>query len=103
MEPLTIYQVSGQDFKQAIQEAISDEVEQKIYNRFEAVFVDSNTVCDILSITKVTLYKYVKAGIIQHEDRQGRSEYKFRLSDILRIDLAEARRKLRYSLNNQSL
>lgn len=101
MEVQTIYQVSAKDMETAIRETISEQVEQKVYNRFEAVLVDSNTVCDILSITKVTLYKYIKIGAIPYEDRNGRAEYKFRLSDILRIDLSEIRRRIKYELNNQ--
>jgi hypothetical protein len=103
MEVQTIYQVSGDDFKEAIREAISEEVEQKVYNRFEGTVVDARAACQILNISPDSLYKYVHAGEINCEPRSGRSDYRFRLSELLKADITRIRRKLRYSLNNQSL
>lgn len=96
MEVQTIYQVSGEDFKTAIREAISDEVEQKIFNRFEGTIVDAKAACQILGISPDSLYKYVQAGEITHEPRSGRSDYRFRLSELLKVNIAVIRRKLRY-------
>lgn len=97
MEIQTIYQVSGEDFKTAIREAISEEVEQKIYNRFENTIVDAKAACQILGISPDSLYKYVQAGEINCEPRNGRSDYRFRLSELLKADIVLIRRKLRYT------
>lgn len=102
MKTQTIYQLSEEDFTRAIHGAISEQVEDKIYNRFENTIVDAKAACQILSISSDSLYKYVHAGEINCEPRSGRSDYRFRLSELLKADIKSIRRKLRYELN-QSL
>jgi hypothetical protein len=97
MEAKTIYEVSGEDLKRAIQETISEQVEQKIYNRFEGTIVDAKAACQILGVSPDSLYKYVAAGEIACEPRNGRSDYRFRLSELLKVNITEIRRKLRYT------
>jgi hypothetical protein len=64
MEAKTIYEVSGEDLKRAIQETISEQVEQKIYNRFEGTIVDAKAACQILGVSPDSLYKYVGVSFI---------------------------------------
>ena len=92
------YIIKKEDLRETMEDLLSNMVDDRVYNRFEGVLADTNMVCTILSVTKVTLYKYIDAGIIPFESREGRSEYKFRLSDILKIDLKELRRRMRYNL-----
>jgi hypothetical protein len=96
MKTQTIYQLSEEDFTTAIRGAISEQVEQKIYNRFTNTIVDAKAACQILGISSDSLYKYVQAGEINCEPRNGRSDYRFRLSELLKADIPHIRRKLRY-------
>lgn len=88
------YKLSQKDFQEVIETTLAKQVEDKIFNRFEHVFIDTKTVCNILKISDRTLYTYVKNKVIDVEQN---GENKFRLSEILKINMPELRKKLRYS------
>lgn len=95
-----IYEVTEDTLTRVINTTLDSLNEQKIYNRFEGVLINSSAVCQILGISTVTMHKYIKAGALLPEPRVGSQDLRFRLSEILKIDLLELRRKLRYNLNN---
>ncbi|MBD3329464.1 hypothetical protein GF357_03150 [Candidatus Dojkabacteria bacterium] len=97
-----IFVLNEQDLRKTMEEILGTMADDRIYNRFEGVLIDTNMTCTILSVTKVTLYKYIDAGLIPFESREGRSEYKFRLSEILKADVKEIQRRLRYNLRDIS-
>ena len=87
MDKETTYKINGQELKEALTEVITGEVEQRVYNRFSNRHVDSHTVCELLGVSKSTLYRYVKENRVkpvnEHEDGD---HLKFDLSEILKLD-----------------
>lgn len=81
-----IYEMSKNDLTEALQEIITSEIEERVYNRFSNRIVSASVVCEILGITRPTLYEYIKDGRIQPIDSEGKN-YKFDLSDILKTDI----------------
>lgn len=93
--------MSAGDFKTAIREAISEEIKESVYNRFESVIVDSKTACKILQISDQTLFQYLKEDYLQCEPRPSGGDMKFRLSYLLKIDIVSLRRMKRYGIKEK--
>lgn len=98
MTETTVYQLNAEDFKKAIREVISEEIKEGVYNRFEAILVDSKAACSILQMSDRTLFQYIKDGYLETEPRPAGGDMKFRLSYLLRIDVVSLRKMKRYSI-----
>jgi len=99
MDHKNLYVLSEEDMKKAMQEVIEGEIEEKIFNRFLNIKIDSKGACQILEISQSTLQRYVKSGQLVPEVREsGSQSFKFRLSYLLKINMEELKRKKRYSL-----
>ena len=97
MNSKIIYELSEEDFQSAIEKVLSSHIEKKIYNKFESVIIDSKTACHILQISMPTLRKYILAGELWPEPKSTNDKILFRLSDILKADVSEIKKKLRYA------
>ena len=86
METEIIYKLSKQDLKEAMSETISTEIEERVYSRFSNRLVSSNTVCEVLGISKTTLSNYIKEGRISPIDINAKY-FKYELSGILKLDI----------------
>lgn len=91
-----VYEVTHLD----LDEFMTRQAEEKIFNRFEARIVNSFTACDVLGISMSTLHRYIKAGLLEPETRAIHEDIKFRLSYLLKINVSQLQKKLRYENRN---
>ena len=90
------YKLSKEDFQSVIEETLASQIEEKVYNRFEHVIIDTKTACNILKISDRTLYSYIKSKMIDVEPKVVGGENRFRLSEILKVNIPNLRKQLRY-------
>lgn len=67
-----------------------------VYNpdRFYGVIVNGEQFCHIHSISRITLKRWIKQGIVVPEDRDdAKDHYRFRLSEVLKFDVESIKRK----------
>lgn len=81
MKQTTIYQLTEDDFLQAINKATKENSINNLIGYFPEL-VESRTVTDILGIHSNTLTKLVKNKILNPVNVDS-SKYKFRLSEVL--------------------
>lgn len=93
MEQEIVYKVSKSDFVSAINDAISEH--QSAFDRFYTVFIDGKTVAKIHGLSPKTISRYVSEGVIAPDPTSGRV-HKFRLSEVLKMDLSKLKYKRRY-------
>ena len=86
-----IYKVTKSD----LESFLTGEVEQKIYNRFDAVIVDFDATCQILCISKNTLLKYINEGVLTPEPRFKNEKILFKLSHLMRADIKQIKKTLK--------
>lgn len=94
METVITYNVSKKELIEAMHEMQATEIEDKILNKFYNVIVGTNVVAEIHKVSEKTVLNYVNDGLIEHEPRVGKI-YKFRLSQVLRIDFGQLKKQLR--------
>lgn len=96
----TVYELSEADFKTALKEVLSQQVEDKILNRYEAITVDSSAACQILRISRPTLQRYIEAGLLEaNQEAPGHALY-FSLSYLLRINKKDLKSRYRNKVLN---
>jgi len=94
METVITYNVSKKELIEAMHEMQATEIESKILNKFYNVIVGTSVVAEIHNVSEKTVLNYVSDGLIEHEPRTGKN-FKFRLSQVLRIDFPELKKRLR--------
>lgn len=82
-----VIEMDEEAFGKAIDDKLSKIVTDAAYARFEGRKVCAATACDILDISKRTLYRYIGAGVIHPVDRDGDENYKFNLRSILEFNM----------------
>lgn len=93
MQSKLVIEADKEDLKEIFAETIQGVIEDKVYNRFHNSFVDGKTVAKIHNISPITLTNYVKEGLLIPEN-SGRV-LKFRLSEVLKLDLTKIKYKRR--------
>lgn len=94
------YKLSQRDFAEVIEKTLTQQVEDKIFNRFEGITINAKTACKIMNITNPTMHTYIKAGILIPEDRVSGGDIYFSLAQILKFDKLKAYRQIRYGNTN---
>lgn len=83
----TVYELSEEDFELAIERKLGQIMIDKAFARFEGREVSSSVACEILGVTKRTLYRYIGSNLITPLERQGEEEYRFNLRELLEMNV----------------
>ena len=86
METKIIYEVTKKDLVEAMNEIISTEIKESVYQKFAGRTINSNAACQVLGISHNTLYIYIDEGRIAPVNVEGRN-HKFLLSELLKADI----------------
>jgi len=80
----TIIQCDKEDLASIFIETTSKLIIENAFNKFSNRMVDTHTACQILGITKNTLFKYVNEGRLINKGTP--DKFEFDLSSILKTD-----------------
>lgn len=78
-----IVQATIEDIRQAVREEIQQLTMQDIQARYDNVHVPVETVAQAYKISEMTVYNYIKAGIIPTRPREAKAAYWVPLSFVL--------------------
>lgn len=92
MEKNITYNIDGNDFNSLLKELKLKE-EESLIDKYYSVLVPTAWVALIHEVDPSTICRYVQRGLIPIVDRTSSTgNYKFRLSEILKLDLSKLRK-----------
>ena len=92
-EPKIVYEVKEEELRSAISSELKLLTENSAFAKFEERIVGVNTIADIHGISRDTVIRYIKDGLISPLNEVG--HYKFKLSEVLKMDFKKMKRRLK--------
>ena len=92
MNRQTVYSINGDDFSNLLKELKLKE-EEAVIDKYYSVLVSTAWVAAIHEVDPSTVCRYVQRGLISTAERtSSKGNYKFRLSEVLRLDFNQLRK-----------
>lgn len=92
MEKNVTYNIDGKDFNNILRDLKLKEEESHI-DKYYSVLVPTSWVAHIHEVNPSTVCRYVQRGLIPVVDRtSSKGNYKFRLSEVLKLDFDKLRK-----------
>lgn len=96
MKALTIYQMDAEELAKFFNKEMKQEAIDSFCNKFTNTLVTPKEVALIHNVCEATVINYCKDGLIKAEPRNGKNcHYKFRLSEVLKMDFTELKKQLK--------
>lgn len=92
----TIYQIDAEEMEKFFNEKIANNAIDSFCRRFSNTLVTPKEVALFHNISEATVISYCKDGLIHPEHREKEyCAYKFRLSEVLKMDFSELKKQLK--------